>query len=183
VDETPRGLNRLTVVWACVAGATTLMVYPGFFLFLGVVAAGFVLGIAWCALLVQWLVKRRPFRGWRGKLRWAFCPAVGLLLVVLSATRLPLMARVAVSDGALLDLVERAEEGFADWPTLAGAMIIEGVDVQDRCVFLKTDDGVVFRMYGLVYVKDGGDPDGGYLQYPTDYRHLVGRWWTFGAVD
>jgi hypothetical protein len=161
----------------------TLMVYPGFFLFFGVVLAGTVLGVAWFALLVQCIVKRRPFRGWRGKLRWAFCPAVGLLLTVLFATRLPLMARVAVSEGALLDLAERTERGFDDWPTLAGAMIIENAEVSDRCVFLKTDDGAIFRMYGLVYVKDGGEPEGDYLRFMTDFEHLVGRWWTFEAVD
>lgn len=39
-------------------------------------------------------------------------------------------------------------------------------------------------MYGLVYVKDGGEPDGAFFRrYPTDSRHLVGRWWTFVAMD
>jgi hypothetical protein len=62
-------------------------------------------------------------------------------------------------------------------------MIIEGAYAQDRCVFLRTDYGPLFCSYGLAYVKDGGEPEGRYRGLRTDFDHLVGRWWTFGAVD
>ncbi len=38
-------------------------------------------------------------------------------------------------------------------------------------------------MYGLVYVKDGGQPEGNYMNYLTTYSHLVGDWWTFVTSD
>ena len=168
----------LTLGWACIAGLMTLRVYPGMLLFMAVVSSGGVLGVTWCVLLVSCLIRRTAGPAGSGRvLAWGLCPAVGLLLTVMFVSRIPLVLRVAVSEGALLDLVEKEEPGRA------GAMFVQTVVVQGRCVFLLTNHAPIFKMYGLVYVEDAGRPEGEYLRYATTYEHLVGRWWTFEARD
>lgn len=170
-------------------------VYPGLLLFATVVLGGFGLGVVWCIFLamryVAWSKARAPRRTWRGVLLWGVCPATGLLLTVLYVTQVPLVLRVKLSETAMLELVEgaetaaRAEEGSPQvaWPVRAGAMWVQYADVQERCVFLLTNHGFIFHMYGLVYVKGGGRPEGNYMGFRTGYRHLVGDWWTFVASD
>lgn len=173
----------------------TLRVYPGLLMLAAVVVSGGVLGVVWCVLAASRLLRRRsvPVRmGWRGGLAWALCPVAGLLLAALYMTQIPLAARVAIGESALLELVDRAEnaphvyQGVPDleFPVRAGTIIVKSVYVQERCVFLVTSEGPIFRTYGLAYAKDEGElPARGFAHQFTNYYHLFGSWWTFDAVD
>lgn len=191
-DGPPRALQVLTLGWACLAGLMSVRVYPGLLLFAAVVFSGGVIGVTWCVLVVRRLVRRSNNErlNWRTALMWGVCPATGVLLTALYLSEVPLALRVEVSERALLDLVERVDsapkvDGTPQlrWPVRAGAIFVRGADVQQRCVFLLTNEAPIFRMYGLVYVRDGGTPEGDFWNYLTTYRHLVGRWWTFEARD
>jgi hypothetical protein len=143
----------------------------------------------WLVHLVRHLAGRFPIRGWGGVLSWSLIPVLGVAVTVLYHTRAPLVARVLLSEEALLALVEEAESApqridgvpELDWPRRAGTILVEGAFVQERCVFLLTDRAPVGRSYDLVFVRDGGRPEGEYRFGETRFDHVVGRWWTFAG--
>lgn len=186
-DRPCKELQVLTILWAPLAGAMSLRVYPGLLLFAVVFLFGLVLGLFWCALAWQRFVVHRHVTtrlDRRGRLAWAFCPATGLLLAVLVVTQIPLAVRVKVSESALLRLVEESKVRcyFPDGRR-AGAMFVNAVEPHRYCCFLVTDVGGLFNSYGLVYSRDGARPDARYGGCFTDVKHLVGRWWWFCARE
>lgn len=181
-------LQGATVFWAAPAALVSARTAPGLLGF-AVAGSGFVLGVWWCfaALFARERRLRAEVRlDARGRLAWAFCPAVGLLMTALVLSRLPLAARVYVFQGSLRAVAEEAlalSEAGDDLDTLpraAGTFRLRSVVVQDGAVFFVNALGL--GSAGLLYVPQGREPPGLFGGEIAYCDHLFGRWWHFSAT-
>lgn len=184
-DLPSRGFQWATAVWAIMALVVSVSVYSGW-LGLAVVTFGPALGVAWCVHAARRFVpgNREPVS--RRALRaWLFCPLVGLTLVALCYSRLPLVGRVWVSEGALLEVAEKVREDRVSLSgNRVGLMYVDYVYRSEGAVFFFTDDAPIFNEYGLVYTPDGNEPSSrAHAGWMRGYDHLYGNWWTFHARD
>jgi hypothetical protein len=86
------------------------------------------------------------------------------------------MARVKLSEPALLRLVEDIERGRAvqGSPGRAGLIFVDHATAEEDCVVLTTESGYLTEC-GLVFSRTGTIP-----KPPARHlRHLYGRWYTF----
>lgn len=175
---------------AVVAGAALLLwaySYPGVS-FLSLVVAVGVLGLA----VLAWLVWVAMFGIRRRRWSWWFVPAplIGVLVVALVVTDVPLRSRWAMSRGAFEAIVATMPPAGMveqDWarvpvPTRIGAYHITAAVMVPEGVLFWEATGSALDDAGFAYLPDGPKPTlrSGSFEAPS-FTHLGGAWYSWTA--
>jgi hypothetical protein len=141
-----------------------------------------VIGLVW---LLYSLCVPGVFLTSRVRWLWLSIPIIGLGMLFLGRTDVPLTARVWLCDAELREYAESARRD----PQLArahgrvGLFRVAGTAADEKQVLLFTGSGFL-ALTGIAYRPDGAPPeyrDG--LRRLGPSRHLYGPWWWFLVFD